>query len=65
MSRSAYCGGDLVVPLSSLGKRPEGPQGLISRSFNNVAFDDMTLVYRNLCLKANFNHRVVHATDSA
>jgi hypothetical protein len=53
------------VPLQRLGKRPEGPQGLISRSFNNVAFDDMAFVYRNLAAKANFNHGVVVATDSA
>jgi hypothetical protein len=52
-------------PLQRLGKRPEGPQGLISRRFNNVAFDDITFVYRNLRSKANFNHRVVEDTDSA
>jgi hypothetical protein len=53
------------VPLQRLGKRPEGPQGLISRSFNVLVFDDMAVVYRNLALKANFNHGVVLATDRA
>ena len=53
------------VPLQRLGKRPEGPQGLISRSFAIMTFDDMGVVYRNLALKANFNHGVVVATDRA
>jgi hypothetical protein len=53
------------VPLQRPGKCPEGPQGLISRSLNVLAFDDMAAMYRNFALKANFNHGVVAATDSA